>query len=211
MNARGRSLRPKRVIGVIGTHTEVGKTWVSSHWLAAMKAQGLRVAARKPVQSYDSNGGATDAQQLAAATGERVEEVCPPHRSYALALAPPMAADALHREPIALAALLSEIAWPEDLDVGLIETAGGARSPVAHDGDSVDIVQRLPVDEVLLVADAGLGTLNAVRLTLACLAPLPVTVFLNRYDERVLVHRLNLAWLREHDGVRTAVDIQQLQ
>ena len=44
--------RPRLLIGVLGTHTEVGKTWVSAQLLAQARSRGLRVAARKPVQSF---------------------------------------------------------------------------------------------------------------------------------------------------------------
>lgn len=200
--------QPRRIIGVIGTHTEVGKTWVTSRLLASLRQRGLRVAARKPVQSYSPGSNPTDAEQLAAASGETRETVCPPHRCYELAMAPPMAADALGRASISLHALIEEILWPADIDIdiGFVETVGGARSPLAHDGDSVDLIKRLPVDEVLLVADAGLGTLNAVRLTLACLAPLPTTVFLNRYDLTDDLHRRNRAWLLAQDGIDALTD-----
>jgi dethiobiotin synthetase len=199
--------RPRRIIGVIGTHTEVGKTWVTSRLLATLRERGLRVAARKPVQSYAPRSGPTDADQLATGSGESRDTICPPHRCYELAMAPPMAADALEREPILLDTLLQEITWPTNVDIGFVETVGGARSPLAHDGDSVDLIKRLPVDEVLLVADAGLGTLNAVRLTLACLAPLPVTVFLNRYDPRDDLHQRNRDWLSAKDGITALTDV----
>lgn len=200
--------RPKRLIGVIGTHTEVGKTWVTSRLLASLRARGLKVAARKPVQSYEANATPTDAQYLAQSSGEGVEQVCPAHRCYELAMAPPMAADALGRAKILVEDLLREITWPEGLDVGFVETVGGARSPMTHDADSIDVLKCLPVDEVLLVADAGLGTLNAVRLTLESIAPLPATVFLNRYDTGNDLHRRNREWLLANDGVDTFIDLR---
>ncbi|HEY4366835.1 MAG TPA: dethiobiotin synthase [Steroidobacteraceae bacterium] len=210
MSAPARTTRPKRLIGIVGTNTEVGKTWVTSHLLRLLKSRGLSVAARKPVQSFDPPANGTDAELLAAATGENVEDVCPRHRWYPVAMAPPMAADVLGREPILLSELAREILWPADIDVGCVETVGGARAPLAHDADSVDILKHLAVDEVLLVADAGLGTLNAVRLTLECLKPLPVTVFLNRYDADNELHRLNRRWLLEKDGSRVLTAIQDL-
>jgi dethiobiotin synthetase len=63
---------------------------------------------------------------------------------------------------------------------------------------------------VLLVADAGLGTLNAVRLTLACLAPLPTTVILNRYDPADDLHRRNRDWLLAVDGIAALTDLKRL-
>lgn len=201
--------KPRRLVGVIGTHTEVGKTWLTARLLASLRSSGLRVAARKPVQSFEPGTDATDARQLAQASGEREADVCPAHRCYSLAMAPPMAAEALQLAPIHLNDIIDEIVWPADVDVGFVETVGGARSPLAHDGDSIDLLKCLPVDEVLLVADAGLGTLNAVRLALACIAPLPVTVFLNRYDPNDDLHRRNREWLLAHDGIDALTRVEE--
>lgn len=204
------TVRPRHLIGVLGTQTEIGKTWVAARLLAYASQRGLRVAARKPAQSFEPGQGSTDAELLAAATGERAEEVCPSHRNYPLALAPPMAADLLQRPRILLDELCTEIRWPAGIDLGLVETVGGPRSPLSHDADSVDLIQRLRPDRVILVADAGLGTLNAVRLSLACLAPLTATVFLNRFDTDDRLHRLNRDWLRERYGVDVATEVAEL-
>ena len=203
-------MRPRRVIGVLGTHTEVGKTWISVQLLQAARAKGLRVAARKPVQSFAPDGAPTDAMQLAAASGESVEQVCDPQRCYELAMAPPMAADRLGRPGIEAAELLAAICWPTHIDVGLIESVGGPRSPMTHDADSVDFIERARPDQLLLVADAGLGSLNAIRLSLACLPALPVHVMLNRFAPADPLHALNRTWLHERYGIRTHVDVAEL-
>jgi len=59
-------------------------------------------------------------------------------RWYPLPLAPPMAADRLGLPPIHLDDLVSELGWPDGVQVGLVETAGVAGSPIAHDGDGAD-------------------------------------------------------------------------
>lgn len=204
------SARPKQLIGLLGTQTEIGKTWVAAQLLSQARAKGLRVAARKPVQSFDPGQGPTDAQRLAAATAERPDDICPKHRNYPLALAPPMAADLLQRPRITLDELIDEIRWPENVDIGLVETVGGPRSPLSHDADSVDLVQRLRPDRVLLVADAGLGTLNAVRLSLASVEPLMATVLLNRFDADDQLHRLNREWLTQRYRVQVVTQIAEL-
>jgi len=200
---------PRRLVVVVGTGTEVGKTWVAAAALRALRRRGLRVAARKPVQSFEPGDTGTDADVLGAATGEDAHTVCPPHRWYEVALAPPMAAEVLGRLAFTLSDLVDEITWPDDVEVGLVETAGGVRSPLAaDDGDAVALTAALMPDTVVLVADAGLGTLNAVRLTLAALADLldsrddlECLVVLNRFDHGDDLHRRNLAWLRDHDGI----------
>ena len=81
-----------------GTATEVGKTWVGATVLAELRRRGRSVSARKPAQSFDpADDHLSDAAMLAAATGEPVDVVCPPDRSYPVPMAPPMAAAALGR------------------------------------------------------------------------------------------------------------------
>ncbi|MHB8463255.1 MAG: ATP-dependent dethiobiotin synthetase BioD [Acidimicrobiales bacterium] len=180
-----------------GTATEIGKTWVGAAVLRELRAAGVSVAARKPAQSFDpETGAATDAAVLAHATGETPAEVCPEHRWYPVPMAPPMAAATLGLPAIALSDLLAETTWP-DVAVRWLETVGGPRSPLADDGDTVDVCDVLRPDLVVLVADAGLGTINAVRLALSALATHPVAVYLNRYDGTSELHRRNLAWLAD--------------
>lgn len=199
-------MRPERLVAVVGTHTEVGKTWAGQQLLRTWRARGLSVAARKPVQSFDPGSTPTDAELLAAASAEDVHVVCPANRWYERAMAPPMAADALNRPRITLAQLIDEIRWPARADVGLVETVGGVLSPLAHDGSSLDLLRLLEPDDVLLVADASLGAINAIRLCMQVLATYRVEVLLNGYDAANELHRLNAEWLREQDGLRIALD-----
>lgn len=196
--------RPATLVVVAGTGTDVGKTWVSVRLLEAWRAAGRSVAARKPAQSWAPGSGPTDADRLGAATGEDPAVVCPAERSYPVPMAPPMAAAAAGRPVPTLADLVAGVRWPSPApDVGLVETAGGVRSPQADDADVLDVVGALGPDHVVLVADAGLGTVNAVRLSVGALAgapgPVRVTVVLNRFDPDDRLHRANRAWLAERD------------
>jgi dethiobiotin synthetase len=205
--------RPTVIVLVAGTGTEVGKTWISACLLESWRLSGLTVAARKPAQSFTPGEGPTDADVLGAASGQDPHDVCPAARWYPVPLAPPMAAAALGSPVPTVAELMSELAWPDPgPDIGLLETAGGVRSPQADDGDVTDIVRSISPDHVVLVADAGLGTINAVRLSLAALTdpglepgqpepgPSPI-VILNRFDPSSDLHRRNLAWLRDRDAI----------
>jgi len=204
--------RPAVVVLVAGTGTDVGKTWVSARLLEAWRRAGLSVAARKPAQSFAVGSGPTDAEVLGAASGEDPATVCPPARWYPIPLAPPMAAAALGLPGPTVSDLVGAIAWPAPAaDVGLVETAGGVRSPQADDGDVLDMAAAIVPDRIVLVADAGLGTINAVRLSMGALGAgagagagagdqrPPPFVVLNRYDPSSDLHRRNLAWLRDVD------------
>ncbi len=204
--------RPERLVLVVGTGTEVGKTWVACRLARALRRRGLIVAARKPAQSYDPGDdlSETDAALLAHATGDHPAVVCPQHRWYPVAMAPPMAAEALGRAPFTVADLVSELAWPPAVGVGVVEAAGGVRSPVAADGDAVRLAEVLHPERVLLVADAGLGTINGVRLSAAALAPWPLTVVLNRFDPGDELHLRNRDWLAGRDGYDVVTDPDDL-
>lgn len=194
-------LRPRRLVVVVGTATEVGKTWVTARLLRDLRAEGHDVIARKPVQSFDPGDPLTDAHHLGEATGEDPTTVCPITRWYPVAMAPPMAADSLGRPAFSVADLAAEIDWPvPSPDIAMVECVGGVRSPMASDGDSISMIEMLQPDMVLVVADAGLGTINDIRLTLDAIdrgahVGTPVVV-LNRFDPADDLHRRNREWLQ---------------
>ena len=123
-------MRPERLVLVCGTGTDVGKTWVCSRLLDELRRRGVTVAARKPAQSFDVDaageprGGPTDAEVLAAASGEGPGAVCPPERSYRRAMAPPMAAEALGLPAFSVADLVGELRWPPERGPGRGGRAG---------------------------------------------------------------------------------------
>lgn len=205
--------RPRVLVHCAGTATDIGKTYVGAATVAALRATGVTVAARKPVQSFDpAERGPKDADVLAAASGEHPDAVCLPRWHFGVAMAPPMAADVLGRPPFTVADLLADVSWPDpEVDVGWLEGVGGPRSPIAHDGDGVDLVRALRPDAVVLVADAGLGTINAVVLSAGPYAALghdPLVV-LNRYDDADDLHRRNRAWLADRVGLRVVTSPQE--
>lgn len=205
--------RPDVLVLVVGTATDIGKTWVGGRVLAGLRDRGITVAARKPAQSFDpTDDGPTDAEVLAAATGEPVADVSPAHRAYPIAMAPPMAAAALGLPEPTTAELIAELRWPDPPpQVGWLETVGGPHSPIAADGDAVTFAEQLGPDLVVLVADAGLGTVNAVVSSTAPFHRWPVVVVLNRHDPADGLHRRNREWLETRQGLEIVVDPEALE
>jgi dethiobiotin synthetase len=149
---------------VVGSHTDVGKTFVSCALVRALVARGIAVTPRKPVLTgvgHDDEALAdSDAGRLLAATGRRfdrasIDEVAP--LRFALPQAPDAAARAEGRR-LRLADVVAAAAAPEDAYV-LIETAGGVMSPVADDGLVVDVAAALGLPCVLVVG-AYLGGIS---------------------------------------------------
>jgi dethiobiotin synthetase len=187
--------------------------------LRQLRSRGIAVAARKPAQSFDVDaeggrlGGPTDAEVLGAASGEHPDLVCHPFRSYHRAMAPPMAAEVLGLPPFTVDDLIQELVWPPgQTQVGVVEMAGGVRSPQAADGDTTELIAGLAPDLVLLVADAGLGTINGVRMSMDALGTvtkgeveIPVVVVLDRFDGHHDIHRRNRDWLTDRLGYAVVV------
>ncbi len=119
-------------------------------------------------------------------------------------MAPPMAAQVLGRPPFTIADLVGELRWPEpEPDVAWLESAGGVRSPLTDDGDTTDLCRAVDPDAVVLVADAGLGTINAVVLSATALDSWPIIVVLNRFEAGNDLHVRNHAWLAD----RASLDV----
>ena len=198
------------VVFVAGTGTEVGKTWAAAGLARLLRRSGRTVAACKPVQSYDpDDGGPTDAAVLAAATGQHPDAVCPPERTYAVPLAPPMAARKLGRPCPTLDEMAAGCRFDAAVDVGLVEGVGGLYSPMATDGNNLELIERIGPDLVIVVASAALG---GIHDTLASTLPLSAyqrAVFCNRFDPGTEVHVLNVRWLRD-TGLEVATSLPEL-
>jgi dethiobiotin synthetase len=178
-------------IFITGTDTDVGKTWVAAGLTGALRQRGLRAVYFKPIQSgCPEEGGAlipTDARfaRDLANLPEPLELLTP--LTLRLPLAPGVAAA---HEGVALdlkrvAAALKDLA--ERYDCFVVEGAGGLYVPLIGTQFLVlDLIRwlRLPL---LVVARAGLGTINHTALSVAAArqAGLAVAgVVINRYPEQ---------------------------
>jgi dethiobiotin synthetase len=193
-----------------GTATEVGKTWWGAATLTALRRRDIAVTASKPVQSFEPGIGPTDAEILAGATDDVARSVCPEHRSLPMPVAPPMAAEALGLPCFTVSELAAEVEARRRPGITWVEGVGGPRSPIAADGDTVDLCARLRPDLVVLVAEARLGAINSVRLCAAALAPWPLVVALNRFDDGDALQHANREWLSTREGLEVMTDPEAL-
>jgi len=63
---------------------------------------------------------------------------------------------------------------------------------------------------MVLVADASLGAIHAVRSSLDGVYGHRVIVFLNRFQASNQVHQTNCYWLAERDGYEVATQVTDL-
>ncbi len=162
-----RSGLPFRIF-VTATDTGVGKTQASCALLSLLAERGERPAPFKPYESGCADlRSPSDALALKAAARSKdsLSRICP-HR-YREPLAPGVAAHRLGQEPDFAETL--EAFRSFDGRALVAEGAGGLLVPIDGQRDVIDLVEELKLP-VLLVARAGLGTLNHTGLSLEALA-----------------------------------------
>ncbi|QUI24176.1 dethiobiotin synthase [Vallitalea pronyensis] len=180
---------------ISATGTDIGKTYVTAGLAYTLAKQGKKVAYYKPIQS----GGEEQNKQLVAPDVEFVKSIS--HKDASI--------DCYNtycfREPVSphLAAEMEQVEMDihhiiktydylqEHYDVVMVEGAGGLAVPLIRGKIWLyDLIKRLFLD-VVMVADAGVGTLNhtlqayAFAKSKGLKVPL---IVLNRYDENKPAH-----------------------
>ncbi|WP_217250468.1 dethiobiotin synthase [Streptomyces sp. AC602_WCS936] len=151
------------VLVITGTGTEIGKTVVTAAVAATALAAGRSVAVLKAAQTGVRPDEPGDAQEVARLAGAvTTAEVA----RYPEPLAPATAARRAGRAPVRpheVAEAAGKLATEHDLV--LVEGAGGLLVRFDAAGGTLADVAGLLDAPVLLVASAGLGTLNTTELT----------------------------------------------
>lgn len=164
------TLRRRNIPGlfVTGTDTEVGKTVISAAIASWFARRGLRVGVSKPLASgcVKRREGlvSEDAEFLAAAadSAHPLDIICPVR--YAEPLAPAIAAERAD-EPVDWPAIERSLNLiTRDSDVLIVEGVGGIRVPLDPRATTLDLAVALALP-VIVVARAGLGTINHTLLT----------------------------------------------
>ena len=152
-----------KTLFITGTGTEVGKTIVT----AAIASLAHNVAVLKAAQTGVVDGEAGDVATVARLSGAATAELA----RYAEPLAPATAArraGAHGVPPQAVAAAAAELA--AEHAVVLVEGAGGLLVRYDDNGGTIADAAAALSAPVLLVAHAGLGTLNTAALTAEALS-----------------------------------------
>ena len=153
-------------IFITGTDTDVGKTWVGTRLIQALKAHDINVKPRKPVESGwpdSSDLTSTDTWKLAEAAGylEDLDSVCP--NRFPAPLSPVRAARMVGNK-LTLSTIKQQcLSGITEDDFVYIEGAGGFYSPLVEDGLNADFASQLALP-VVLVANNKLGCISQVLL-----------------------------------------------
>ena len=182
---------------VTGTDTGVGKTVIAAALVTALRTRGVRAIGFKPVETGITADEDSDSEVLARASGERIV-IAQPLLRLPEPLAPAVAAEraGVELDPDAIEARIRDLRR-EGYTV-VVEGAGGVMVPLGWGFTVLDIAQSCDLDAIV-VARAGLGTLNHVALTVMVLRsreiPIRGIVLNGRSDSPDLAESTNPAAL----------------
>ena len=152
---------------VTGTDTGVGKTVIAAALVTALRRNGVRALGFKPVETGIAAGETSDSAILERISGEQSVLVRPLLQTHE-ALAPAVAAEraGLTLNPDDIENRISQLRR-EGFTLA-VEGAGGVMVPLCWGYTVLDLAQACDLDAIV-VARAGLGTLNHVAMTIMML------------------------------------------
>lgn len=162
----------KNALFVTGTGTDVGKTYVTALLIKKLKEMGLDTSYYKAALSgalqMDSVLIPGDADYVKHIAHLEDDLSCMVSYVYQEAVSPHLAAQS-EGNPVELNKIISDFQKQCSLhDYVIVEGSGGIICPIRYDESQqiflVDIIKSLNL-ETIIVADAGLGTINSVCLT----------------------------------------------
>ena len=201
-----------RNLFVTGTGTDVGKTYVTGLLVKKLREKHRKVAYYKAAMSGNERRadgslipGDALAVRSAAGIDQPLEEMCP--YVYETAVSPHLAAR-IEGNPVELKQVLENFdAVCSRYDFVTAEGSGGIVCPLRFDEQRIQLEDFIKARELgcLIVADAGLGTINAVVLTAEYMRAhhIPAKgLILNHYEPGNLLHKDNARMCEFLTGVK---------
>lgn len=203
---------------ITGTGTDVGKTFVSGLILKKLAESGRKAAYYKAAMSgneRDADGNLIPGDALYVKTisgiGQPLEEMCPYVYEHAVS---PHLASRLEGNPVQMDCVRKHFEkLCKEYDYVTMEGSGGILCPLCFDEADIrlpDVIKSCHLG-CLMVADAGLGTINDVGLTAAYMKteqiPLRGIIF-NHFEPGNLLHEDNLAMCEYITGVKVVACVK---
>lgn len=196
---------------VTGTGTDVGKTYVTGLIVKKLAQSGKKAAYYKAAMSGNErqpNGELIPNDALHVKTiaqiSQPLEEMCP--YVYETAVSPHLASK-MEGNPVELEQVLEKL---DDLcgqyDYVTVEGSGGIVCPLRYDTQEIFLKDLITARKMgcLIVAHAGLGTINAVVLTVEYMTSnqIPIQgIILNQYEQGNPLHEDNKFMCERMTGI----------
>ena len=197
---------------VVGTGTDIGKTYVTGLMLKKLREGKQSAAYYKAAMSGndrrpDGSLIPGDALHVKSVSGieQPLEEMCP--YAYETAVSPHLAAR-MEGGPVDMERVLEGFdAVCGRYDYVTAEGSGGILCPLRFDGQEIWLEDFIKARDMhcLMIADAGLGTINSVVLTAEYMKArqIPVKgIIFNRYQPGNVLHEDNLFMCEYRTGLK---------
>lgn len=197
---------------ITGTGTDVGKTFVTGLIIKKLNENGNKVAYYKAAMSGNKRGSdgklipgdALYVKTISKIT-QPIKEMCPYIYEHSVS---PHLASHIEGNPVQIDAIRQEFnTLCSKYDYITMEGSGGIICPLCFNDKKVqleDIIKELNLS-CLIVADAGLGTINYVTLTISYMMSKKIPVkglIFNHFEKGNILHEDNLKMCEYMTGVR---------
>ena len=204
-------------IFVTGTGTDVGKTYVTGLIIKKIKENGMTPGYFKAAMSgneREEDGTLIPGDALwvknVSGISQSVEEMCPYIYEHAYS---PHLASRLEGNHVEMAVVLDNYRKvKEKYDYITVEGSGGILCPICFDEARIgltDIIDEMELD-CILVADAGLGTINSVVLTFEYMKKRNMNIkgmIFNHYIADNIMHEDNIRMCEYMTGLPTLAKV----
>lgn len=210
----------KKALFITGTGTDIGKTYVTGLIVKKLRDAGLNAGYYKAALSGaepDANGTLQPGDAIyvnrVANIGEKTENLV--SYVYKEAVSPHLAAK-INDQPIDFAKVTADFKRAlAKYDYLTMEGSGGIICPLRWDNQQHvildDLVKKLDLG-VLIIADAGLGTINAAVLTIEHLKSrnIPIKgIIFNNYIPHDLMQDDNERMIEEMTGIKVLAKVKK--
>ncbi|HVN67553.1 MAG TPA: dethiobiotin synthase [Candidatus Sulfotelmatobacter sp.] len=188
-------------IFITGTDTGVGKTYVTCYLAAKLRRAGVDVGVMKPLSTGPA--GDDDALYLKKTLklNDPIELINPIHLKHPLAPYP--AAKLEHRKLSVERIIRAYKLLEKRHDLVLVEGIGGVAVPITKDYCVIDLIKEMNLP-VIVVARAGLGTINHTLLTIGALIDCKIEIagiIMNGFTGKDRSEKTNVEVIEKLSGV----------
>lgn len=207
-----------KTIFITGTGTDVGKTYVTGLIVKKLREAGKSAAYYKAAMSGnqrrpDGSLIPGDALQVKTMSGmeQPLEEMCP--YVYETAVSPHLASQ-LEGNPVDMERVLCDFDQVcGKYEYVTAEGSGGILCPLRFDGQTIQLEDFILARDLpcLIVADAGLGTINAVVLTAEYMKARGILgkgIIFNHYEPGNKLHEDNLLMCETMTGLKVVACVK---
>ena len=201
-------------IFITATGTDTGKTYVSGLIVKKMREFGMNCGYYKPVLSGLTDGCPGDVDFVLKTAKIDADPYDFVSYAYKPALSPHLAAK-MADQPVTIEKIKADFTKIRHaFDYVVVEGAGGIACPFKLDGGEKillpDVIKALEMD-ILIVAPAGLGTINSTFLTVEYAKKLGINIkgiILNNFDENNIMHTDNKLVIEDLTGVKVVAQVK---